>query len=136
MEAYVNPEINYSDLSDTIKKQKDFLIRQIAKFTNVTTRHKFGDLEKVLKKNKYDDNEPILSENLFLNIPGVTDGGWEYKDYLNLANNNTNINFYTQCKNIIDKLRSDKNSWPFHKPVDLKEVPDYYDVIKEPMGKI
>ena len=26
-------------------------------------------------------------------------------------------------------------AWPFTKPVDPNEVPDYYKVIKEPMGK-
>lgn len=25
------------------------------------------------------------------------------------------------------------NSWPFRKPVDAKKVPDYYDIIKDPM---
>lgn len=25
------------------------------------------------------------------------------------------------------------NSWPFRKPVDIKKVPDYYDIIKDPM---
>lgn len=28
-----------------------------------------------------------------------------------------------------------KNAWPFLKAVDTKRVPDYYDVIKDPMGK-
>lgn len=28
-----------------------------------------------------------------------------------------------------------KNAWPFIKAVDTKKVPDYYDVIKDPMGK-
>lgn len=26
-----------------------------------------------------------------------------------------------------------KNAWPFIKAVDTKKVPDYYDVIKDPM---
>ncbi len=43
------------------------------------------------------------------------------------------MNFYIQCKNIIKKLRECKNSWPFRKPVDQKEVPDYFEVITEPM---
>jgi hypothetical protein len=30
-------------------------------------------------------------------------------------------------------LLDHENSWPFRKPVDPKKVPDYYDVIKEPM---
>lgn len=26
-------------------------------------------------------------------------------------------------------------SWPFRKPVDVKDVPNYYKIIKDPMGK-
>lgn len=34
---------------------------------------------------------------------------------------------------ILNVILQHKDSWPFHKPVDKKEVPDYYDVIKYPM---
>lgn len=27
-------------------------------------------------------------------------------------------------------------SWPFLQPVDPKDVPDYYDIVPEPMGKL
>lgn len=27
-------------------------------------------------------------------------------------------------------------AWPFQKPVDIKDVPNYYTIIKEPMGKL
>ncbi len=27
-----------------------------------------------------------------------------------------------------------KSAWPFMEPVDPEEAPDYYDVVKEPMG--
>lgn len=27
------------------------------------------------------------------------------------------------------------DAWPFKEPVDAREVPDYYDIIKDPMGK-
>jgi len=31
-------------------------------------------------------------------------------------------------------LQAHKMGWPFLEPVDASEVPDYYIVIKEPMG--
>lgn len=27
------------------------------------------------------------------------------------------------------------DAWPFREPVDARDVPDYYDIIKDPMGK-
>lgn len=27
------------------------------------------------------------------------------------------------------------DAWPFKEPVDGREVPDYYDIIKDPMGE-
>lgn len=27
------------------------------------------------------------------------------------------------------------DAWPFKEPVDARDVPDYYDIIKDPMGK-
>ena len=33
------------------------------------------------------------------------------------------------------RLQSHKSAWPFIEPVDPTEAPDYYKVIKEPMGK-
>ncbi|KAH9644436.1 hypothetical protein HF086_000687, partial [Spodoptera exigua] len=45
---------------------------------------------------------------------------------------------YTQFTTIIRRQKEVKNhtsAWPFLKPVDKTEVPDYYDHIKYPMGK-
>lgn len=27
------------------------------------------------------------------------------------------------------------DAWPFKEPVDARDVPDYYEIIKDPMGK-
>lgn len=28
------------------------------------------------------------------------------------------------------------DAWPFKEPVDAREVPDYYDIIKDPIGTL
>lgn len=33
-------------------------------------------------------------------------------------------------------LQAHKSAWPFMEPVDPTEAPDYYKVIKEPMGML
>jgi hypothetical protein len=81
-----------------------------------------------------DSDGTYLTETMFRIIPGIEDSGWEYKDYENFIKNDiNNENFYTQCKKLLDKIRNNKNSWPFLKPVETSEAIDYYEVIKEPM---
>lgn len=38
-----------------------------------------------------------------------------------------------KVRSILHKLKGDKSSWPFLKPVDPEEVPEYYDYIKFPV---
>lgn len=33
-------------------------------------------------------------------------------------------------------MHDNLDAWPFKEPVDARDVPDYYDIIKDPMGKI
>ncbi|KAL3097890.1 hypothetical protein niasHS_000625 [Heterodera schachtii] len=36
-------------------------------------------------------------------------------------------------RSVLQKLKTDRNAWPFQKPVDPDEVPDYYDYIPFPV---
>ncbi len=42
--------------------------------------------------------------------------------------------FIAQCEKILSFAKNESNSWPFREPIKQSEVPDYYDIIKEPMG--
>lgn len=33
-------------------------------------------------------------------------------------------------------MHENPDAWPFKEPVDARDVPDYYDVIKDPVGKM
>ena len=43
---------------------------------------------------------------------------------------------FVALKNILQQAKSHASAWPFQKPVDKSEAPDYYDHIKFPMGKL
>jgi len=42
-------------------------------------------------------------------------------------------NDYELLKKLLRSIQQHKNAWPFLRPVDERQVPDYYQVIKEPM---
>ena len=37
---------------------------------------------------------------------------------------------------LLNQIKAHKSSWPFLEPVNARDVPDYYKVIKEPMGEL
>lgn len=39
----------------------------------------------------------------------------------------------TALYTVLDDISKHPSSWPFNRPVSLKEVPDYHDIIKNPM---
>lgn len=36
---------------------------------------------------------------------------------------------------LLDSLTEHRTSWPFREPVDADKYPNYYAIVKEPMGK-
>lgn len=50
METYVNPNIRYSELTENLKRQKEFLTNSCLKFLHVKTQRKHSELESVIKK--------------------------------------------------------------------------------------
>lgn len=52
MEAFCNPIIDYSNLSEIIKKQKEGLRDLISKMLKVKTKRSYSDLEKNFKNFK------------------------------------------------------------------------------------
>lgn len=41
--------------------------------------------------------------------------------------------FYAQLLHLLNEMQNHQAAWPFQKPVNADEVPDYYNVITEPM---
>lgn len=37
---------------------------------------------------------------------------------------------------IVEEMQNYTHAWPFLEPVSIEDVADYYDIIKDPMGKV
>lgn len=42
---------------------------------------------------------------------------------------------FENLKRLIKQIQLHKSAWPFMEPVDPREAPTYYKIIKEPMGQ-
>lgn len=50
-----------------------------------------------------------------------------------LLDDNDQVAFSFILESIVGQMKAVENSWPFHNPVNRKQIKDYYEVIKQPM---
>ena len=43
---------------------------------------------------------------------------------------------YNKMRRILSDMQADPQAWAFLQPVSAEDVPDYYTVIKNPMGRL
>lgn len=112
------PKVEYLDAYELIMAQRKAVFEKIYKITNS---------RKIYPGIKIDPNHPLNPEE----IPGVKEAGY-VKDFKGVSQVKPKSPLYTLFKKIIAEASAQQVAWPFLVPVT--GVPDYYDVIKEPMG--
>ncbi|KAJ2090559.1 histone acetyltransferase [Coemansia sp. RSA 487] len=76
--------------------------------------------------------DPSLTHIDPLAIPGIAESDWTPEmDEISRKHARSKLN--TWQVNVVREMLVHASAWPFQKPVDPQEVPDYYVVIKEPM---
>ncbi|ODQ66453.1 hypothetical protein NADFUDRAFT_82268 [Nadsonia fulvescens var. elongata DSM 6958] len=81
----------------------------------------------------YDDEfEPKLPIIDPMDIPGLKEAGWT-PEMDELARRPKRGPHFAIMQHILSEMQNHPSAWPFAQPVNKDEVPDYYDIIKEPM---
>ena len=136
MECYVHPSIDYSRVSDIIKKQKDLVVGKVKQLCLNSIRFDGKDLEKKIKDDGFVRTNSIGEEETFrinpLDIPGVKESGWTFEDHDELVKAKE-VSFTLECQNIIELLKKHPSIWPFREPVLIEDVPDYTLIVKNPI---
>lgn len=127
MHCELNPRIVYTEFTGIIRKQKE-IVKKIIDIKQQEVRKVHPGL-KCFKEGV----RVIPLES----IPGLRDTGWrntplktKTKDD-NEAGDPEALAFNFRA--VLNAVKNHSAAWPFLKPVDKTEVPDYYDHIKYPM---
>lgn len=125
MECLLDDRVDYNKIPEQIKEFKRRLYEEInerIQLNRVYPGLKESDLERTK------DGKINLRK-----IPGLEHIEGLEREYEEIEKIKVGSCFRSNCLNILEQLKNHKSAWPFLHAVKKEEVPDYYDVISEPM---
>ncbi|KFM74930.1 Histone acetyltransferase KAT2B, partial [Stegodyphus mimosarum] len=122
MECRLNPKVQYTKLSEVIRVQKEIVRRLIERNQ--------GSVQKVYPGLTCFDEG--VGGILVKSIPGVSEANSMPDKKLKRESNDPEL-LFQKLKLILTQIKNHSCAWPFQKPVDKAEAPDYYEHIKSPM---
>lgn len=124
MQCTMLPRIRYLDSAELMARQKAAILWKIAQTS------KDDIVFSGLQIFKTQPGTKISPED----IPGLRETGWS-QEMDEMARKPKRPGHYGVLQVLLGELQNHPSAWPFTQPVSREEVPDYYEVIKEPMGK-
>ncbi|RXW25074.1 hypothetical protein EST38_g818 [Candolleomyces aberdarensis] len=126
MQCTMVPKVDYLD------KKKVFVVQQAAVLTKVRQMSKSHIVHQgldVFKEGRWEEGMAVDPRD----VPGLRETGWNPEMEKNMQGLNLKSPDYQLMERTLHTLRENSAAWPFQDPVNLEEVPDYLDVIKQPM---
>jgi len=122
MQCTMIPRVRYLEAGRMLVKQKEAVMAKIRSVSKSHIVHappakwQAGDLTQI---------DPM-------SIPAIKESGWsEDMDALSRAPKHGPN--YNALLHLLNDMQNNTNAWPFQQPVNKDEVPDYYEVIMQPM---
>lgn len=129
MHCEIDPRIVYTEFTAVVRKQKEIIKRLI--------EQRQQEVQKVHSGLTCfrDGVRSIPVES----IPGILETGWKPAARSTRAlqhspeESHDHDTLQQTLRQVLNTIKSHSSAWPFLKPVDKNEVPDYYEHIKYPM---
>ena len=118
MNCYVNRQVDYNNIAETLKLHTEFLSKTVMKIASLKIQKGLDFSEK--------------REYGFHEVPGLAEAGFVEDDLKNEVDLRT-MGLKEKCLKVMKKIVSESCSWPFRYPVDRTENPRYLKIIKYPM---
>ncbi|KAG5514522.1 hypothetical protein RHGRI_035808 [Rhododendron griersonianum] len=140
MECKIDLKLPYTDLSTMIRRQRQAIDEKIRELSNchiVYTGIDFQKKEAGIPKKiiNVEDLPGLMVVKLTIEEAGWTPDQWGHSRF-NSGDSASNQKSWTAfMRSLLKAMNDHPDAWPFKEPVDARDVPDYYDIIKDPMGK-
>jgi histone acetyltransferase len=121
MQCTMLPRIRYLDASKILLLQKAAIMRKIRE---ISKSHVVRPGIQAFKSGSK-SVDPMT-------IPGLKEAGWT-PEMDELARRPKRGPHFALMQHLLSEMQNNAAAWPFLQPVNREEVPDYYEVIKEPM---
>ncbi|CAG7905670.1 hypothetical protein BRARA_D00454 [Brassica rapa] len=134
MECKIDPKLPYTNLSKMIRQQRKAIDERIRELSNCQNVYQVAEFQ----KKEGGSPKKIRVED----IPGLRDAGWtpdqwghtRYKLFSGSGDSVTKQKQLNALIRVLLKTMQDhSDAWPFKEPVDPLDVPDYYEIIKDPI---
>jgi histone acetyltransferase len=122
MQCTMIPRVRYLEAGRMLVKQKEAVM---AKIRSVSKSHVVHQPPSDWKNGTIGSIDPM-------SIPAIKASGWS-PDMDTLSRAPKHGPNYNALLHLLNDMQNNTNAWPFQQPVNKDEVPDYYDVIKQPM---
>lgn len=135
MQCTMVPRVRYLEVQDWLLAQKRLLLRRIR--ASSRSHIVYPGLQVFRERDERKEPAPVASNNMKLlvqpsEVPGLRESGWT-PEMDELSRRSKRGPHFTAMRHILVELNGHNSAWPFLHPVSAAEVPDYYDVIKNPM---
>lgn len=135
MECYIHPTLPYCNIPNMIEIQKKHLEEDVQEMSKANVVYPGLDLF-------LNDGQGRIGN--FADIPGVVESGWtatshaaSYPNFRIRLNGSfvepTEENLKLFQIFLLDEISKEETSWPFLEPVNTNDVPDYLDLVKDPI---
>jgi histone acetyltransferase len=128
MECVINTKVDYLQIRNVIKEQRQYILNKILENTNVGTVHEGIDVGRRAKAKS--------AKVDVLKIKGVAESGWGGRPpsvVSRRCSETQDSSLHAQLERTFDQVKMHSASWPFHQPVDTDVYEDYSDFVSEPI---
>eukprot|EP01027_Heterolobosea_sp_BB2_P010303 GEZU01015136.1.p1 GENE.GEZU01015136.1~~GEZU01015136.1.p1 ORF type:complete len:694 (-),score=154.12 GEZU01015136.1:260-2341(-) len=126
MECIVHHRVNYVDVPGMIKLQRKAVYEKLKQVSNSHIIYKGLDVFK-----GFQPGQKVLEIE---DIPGVKEAGYGIKLPRSYNYSKRDLELLTEkLRGVLHLVSNHQDAWPFLEPVSREEVPDYYDIIKDPI---